>query len=105
MNWSTTATMSPLAYTIERWDNRVVVVHRLGELTTASDLNIPSIAVALADFPVLTNDTNALPRPAQLDELARLSVAGRIKTSGRERARFGWRDAPRRPCFRGVRLR
>jgi hypothetical protein len=48
---------------------------------------------------------HALQRPAQLEELARLASADRHRASPRERARFGWHDAPRRPCYRAPRLR
>lgn len=44
-------------------------------------------------------------RLAQLAELERLAIAGRRLVSLRERARFGWRDAPRRPCYRAPRVR
>jgi hypothetical protein len=48
---------------------------------------------------------HALPRGAQLDELERLAVAGRRRVSPRELVRFGWCDAPRRPCYRAPRRR
>lgn len=48
---------------------------------------------------------NMLPRPAQLEEIARLSHVGRRVTSPCEGARHGFQDAPRRPCYRARRTR
>lgn len=70
-----------------------------------SDAFATATEPATISFPVLEPDAHALPRDAQLEVIARLSAEGRRRVSAHERSRFGWHDAPRRPCFRGVRVR
>jgi hypothetical protein len=48
---------------------------------------------------------NALTPELQGAEIRRLMRAGFKRSSPRELARFGWQDAPRRPCYRARRLR
>lgn len=68
--------------------------------SAASDLTS-----AFVPAPPLLLRSHALPRAEQLAELARLAIAGRYRSSPLERARFGWYDAPRRPCYRAPRSR
>jgi hypothetical protein len=73
------------------------------------DLIVPTAALALARLDGLFRSAglnrHALPRASQLDEIERLAVDGRRRKSPRELVRFGWCDAPRRPCYRAPRRR
>lgn len=85
----------------DRWYTDTDTSQTISWSTYNNDTTIGTIS-----FPVLELDAHALPRDAQLEVIARLSAEGRRRRiSGHERSRFGWHDAPRRPCFRGVRVR
>lgn len=100
-------TAANATYDLARWGDTTVILvrHVQNESTSLSIDSVRNIAIALADFPVITNDDNVLPRHAQLEEIARFSGAGRRRASPLERSRFGWCDAPRRPGYRAVRRR
>lgn len=101
-----TTTPATMIYEVARHgDTAIIFVRHAQELPTSLSIQtVSNVAVAMADFPVFT-DANVLPRDAQLDEIARLSGAGRHRASPLERSRFGWCDAPRRPGYRAARRR
>lgn len=76
-----------------------------GTLTVYRDQIVSNVTAVISDLLELAVDPHVMPRPAQLDELSRLASSDRRRQSRLERARFGWHDGPRRPCYRRTRLR
>lgn len=93
-----TGSVSPVRYLIVVERRALERYGGLGPYEGRSDV-IVSDTIPVPEFRV----PHAMPRGAQLDAIARLSAQGRRVPL--ERARFGWADAPRRPCFRRVRTR
>lgn len=61
--------------------------------------------VSHVEFSRELRQPHALPRAAQLERIREQVLGDLRRVSPLERSRFGWADAPRRPCYRSVRAR